>query len=791
MSDIFSLTKESSIPVNVFASTYARERYVESSIDLLTKTNDVITEQVKTLYSRILEADNAETENAAIKEFIEESQAELDKLSFGIKSLSQRFAIALSNYCDSVKGQVDMIGTSDLSKYCYKAPYVRYERARMLNSDAPQMNPYKIFEREFNFIGQLMQDLPVTASNKDKLEIVSTVYKNFKKSMDNVVVAKTYQDLFGLNATDLKAAGTSPSIGNLVCGMFKSSKEDEHNICIDEYTDAVECINSCEEFIDCINQSSEHLTNELKHIISDLNDILMGDAKNKFKVDTKEDGIRNTSYSIDKYVSNKILWLVHEKIQQIVTVFNKYMLALSVKMECILSYVRQSADIINSFTYMSQSDKECPDCDSDETSDNDTEDDDFKNADLNNDGEISQEEEDETKDDNALDGGDDILTNEDETEDDVESTDGDDSEIEDISADDEPEVNFEPEADEGDELREAVLDLLTSVHEYNMLCEQISIMEYAATILTEEEGDKGNLSGAKEVIGKAAEQKQSAWQAIVSKILKMWNSFKDALKGSYTAKVEKLKDAGIEKYVKKAPVDVEIKMPTIDVGALDSIKIEDLNYDAMKDSLNSKEDFIKKYYNKLMPRREGDTISKAVEDMVIDREHLITRGPALKLQEYWAFVLKYPAYSDELKSMTRVLEDGQRKAAAIAKDMTKYNSSNEGATLEELYFNEESKEQGFEGDKETAKSNEKAHEKDEKVQKERSDITKHMSTYFSVSGDILHAKIVTSQKVFNEFYAALMWHCNKMKEGGSSDDKKEGKKKEETPPADNKVQDFD
>ena len=70
----------------------------------------------------------------------------------------------------------------------------------MLNSDIPQMNPYKIFERDFNFIGQLMQDLPVTSSNKDKLEIVSTVYKNFKNLRIQIFLVKHIRIYLGWNA---------------------------------------------------------------------------------------------------------------------------------------------------------------------------------------------------------------------------------------------------------------------------------------------------------------------------------------------------------------------------------------------------------------------------------------------------------------------------------------------------------------------------------------------------------------------------------------------------------------
>ena len=200
MSGIFSLMKESSIPYNVFASSYLRERYIESSIGYLSSVNDVITEQVKELYSNILEADNIDKENAAIKDFIVSSNSEIDKLAMNIKSQVQRFSISLSNLCSNIKDKVDGLGSRDVSNYCYTDRYVNYDRTKMLNSDIPQMNPYKIFERDFNFIGQLMQDLPVTSSNKDKLEIVSTVYKNFKNLRIQIFLVKHIRIYLGWNA---------------------------------------------------------------------------------------------------------------------------------------------------------------------------------------------------------------------------------------------------------------------------------------------------------------------------------------------------------------------------------------------------------------------------------------------------------------------------------------------------------------------------------------------------------------------------------------------------------------
>ena len=195
----------------------------------------------------------------------------------------------------------------------------------------------------------------------------------------------------------------------------------------------------------------------------------------------------------------------------------------------------------------------------------------------------------------------------------------------------------------------------------------------------------------------------------------MWESFKDALSKSYNLKVDKLKEAGVEKAIKTAPIKAEVKMPTIKLDELDKIKIVDLNYESMKRYMGSKEDFIAQYYKEYRPKKEGDSLSKAIEDMVFDREHMITDSTQLKLAEFWNYVSKYPAYANEMREMTNTINQGQRKAASIAKSMTQRKTANESAmTLEDLYFNEAESKFGAAAEKDA----DKKHDTDPKVQED-------------------------------------------------------------------------
>lgn len=755
MSEIFNLINESTISSKMFASSYTNENHIETSIAVLESLNKSFVDKSKTLFNRVSESVNAKEENVAIQNFINEIQGELDKLQSQISGQYERFVIAASNACNVAKEQLDSMDKSNIRPYADH--YVKFNNDKLSDSNFPRMNPYDIFEREFNFIAQLMQELPATASHKDKLSVVSTVCNNFSKAMSGDVSARIHDDMFG----DTCKKGSS--IQDCLFSALKNADESgEKSIGSEEFSDAESCIMNSDEYIKAIADASDKLISDLKNIIDDLNDIVMGSNSNKFKVDTKADGIRNTTYSVDVYTSNKVLWLVREKINQIVNVYNKYILALSVKMEVLMGYIKQSCDIIGSMKYM---DKLKP---AEISNDEPQQDDDIDDG-TEDDDEPTEPIEEDPEDDNALDGGDDILTPEDETEN-----------------DEDPTPDFEVKDD--DEIQEAVASFYISLHEYSYVSDQMNIMEHVASLLLEDDtqpggsGDGGSdtkgagtdtnnnndgakddaLQKTKELVGKAAETKQSVWKTIISKMVGLWNKFKENILKRYQDKVKFLNDN--KKYIMMPAMDHEITMPAINHENIKKITIPDFNYPAMKANLGSKEAFMKSQtpLKDFMPSGDGESVSQKVRDFVIDPKRKIANSkeidPKLIYNDYCA---KFISILDDIKSMTAIIEKGEKNADALVKHVQTESSK---ITVENLYFTE--------GEFKAAKDD----GGDDKKDSGSSDISNHLKVYFTTCGEILAAKMTVSQKVFDEYNAYLVWHINKKKESS-------GGKKGESKPA--------
>lgn len=766
MSELFSLIKESSIPADIFSSNYSRERYIETSIQVLETVNEQFEEKTMALHKAIAEADSVKAENEEIKSFIAQIRQELTRLSFNIQTMQSKFAISLSNHCDSIKYQMDKYNLNILSNVSYKDNYIEFNKQAMLSSTTPRMRPHLIFEREFNFIAQLMQDLPITASNKDKLNVVATVCSKFNNIMANDIKSNLYEELFG--DKDAK----SVSFNEYMSSLFRKDSG-ERDITISEYSDAVECISSCDDFIESISDTTSDLISDLNRIINDLNNILFCGDHNKFKVDTKEDGIRNTIYSVDVYTSNKIMWLTQDKINQIVKVFNKYILALSIKMDSIIHYVEQSSDIINSFIYMTidsgkykDSDSAPDDTSSDDISDTPDDEPDIGGIDDTSNKEVTEEEEPETDDtdDLSLDGDDDMGDD---------SSDEEDTDYE-VEESDEAPLDFD--AKEDNDIREAFTEFYIAMHEYNMLVHESNIFENAASLLTEDGESSSNadsnpaapsntdskdggqdssdkLEGAKKMVGKVADQKQSAWKSLIDNMVKLWNKFKEnAIKGS-ERKIQYLTEN--EKYIKNPPVDAQIeKMPVIHPENIDKIQIPDLNYQAMKEHLNSEEDFINSQTSlkPFAPTNDEKNISKIITNSVISPTEQVKNAKDLDPMKLYGWCKNFTKLTDEIKKMTQVIENGERKAEQIAKTIQSESATN----IEDMYFNE------FTAGKDT-----------------NSNDSKCLTTYFSVCGKVLSAKMSVCHKVLNEYCGYLNWHIKKMKESKGVSSSDEGNTKED------------
>lgn len=789
MSELFSMIKESSFPTEMFANSYSNEQYVETSINLLESVNISLEQETMSLYTRIAEAEDVKTENEAIKAFISSIQSQLTKLAMNLNASTSRFAIAVNNLCDSAKQDIANNSATVDSSYKYTDKICKFDLTKLNSPSVPKMNPYSLFEKEFNFVAQLMQELPVSASNKEKLNVVATVYDKFSKVLANSLTKDLMDEIFG---GDVKS---EDSFSKEVSKLFKDGDCEEREIDIEDYRRAVDCVNNSDDFVSSISEMNQKLINDLNHIVSTLGDVLYGAEKGKFKVDTKEDGIRNTIYSVDIYTSNKIMWLVQDKIRQIIDIYNKYVLALSIKMECILSCIRQSVDIINSFIYIAgyvenrkrkeedtSSDDDLDNLDSDDSGDDLGSDNDDLGGNDDTDKEITEDDNDDLDegDNTESDSGEDLIGNDDNNE--TPDTEGD------------PEPDFG--GDEDTELKEAMIDFAVSVHEYTMAMHKANIYEHAAMIVLEDSpagsgdgggsnspagsGDGGGesqaskmasekLSNVKNMSDKANEAKKGLWKKIVDSIKSVLNQFKETFINRYDQKVKYLDQNSST--IAKEKINHEITMPVITHENINKIDIPDLNYEQMKEHLKSRDAFIAKYFSDFAPKADGQSLSSNIKNSVIDPEKKWKNANQLNPTELYNYCKRYPKLADSISAMSKIIEAGEAKANNISKQIKESATDIDSMLL--TYFNEfnapkDDKSQDATGEKVEGKVNQ--------------DAANLLRVYFSVCGQVITTKMNVSQKVFDEYFAYLNWHIQQHggnKFSGSEETAKEAEEKKE------------
>lgn len=761
MTNIFSLLKESSISDTIFSSKYSKEKYVESYINTLKFLNEAVSKETMTLYTKISEAENVKEENEAIKNFISQIQVQLDNLALKISSTTSRFSIAVSNYCDIAKQMTNNIPSSEIdSRISFTGKYLEYETSKLLDSNIPKMNPYLIFEKEFNLIAQLMQDLPITASNKDKLNAIATVCDKFNGFMSKSIEQDVYRELIYQNEE-----GPNP-LSSSVLSIFRSKEPVERSITIKDYQNAVSCISNCDQFISSITEMSDKLINDLRHIISDLNDIISGCDRNKFKVDTRQDGIRNTIYSVDTYASNKIMWLVQEKVRQIANTYDKYIIALSVKMECILSYIRQSSDIIETFSYI---DAKCSRTDNkngtvlskpDDSSEDDLDlgQDDSENMDTTG-KEVTENEERESKSDNALDGGDDFLTPEDETDNDVGAGD-----IKD------PVPNFAPS--EYGEFEEAMMEFSIGLYECFTMMQQAIILEHAVSLLEEDNDGEQTVKA----FGTMNEKKRSAWRKCIDQLVKIWQKFKEAFTTTYQEKVNELNKN--ESLIAHPPFDHEISMPVIRHENIDKIKIPDLNpADIENGNLKDNETFLNSC-PELQPfsKDKGQVLSLVIKETVIDpKETYDNANKVDPMKIYNEYCKGFMDRYNNMKVLTDSIEKAQKVADDISKKMAKAIKTESNIITADIYFTEAETKMEVKKEEDNKNKTEDGKKEEEKKDDSMSaaNIEKCLHTYFDVCGTVVSSKMYICQRVFDEYYAYLKWHIDKALEDRKEEEKKE------------------
>ena len=622
MSNLFNVSRmlESYSPDII--KTLPLVTYLSESLNILRSTDEQVFEETSKLYSSVLEADSRKAENVKFAEFFKEYQSIINDYIIKIQGLASEFSINVETFADANKDILDdNSGTANIvSTIIYKG--AKY--AHLLDPEVPDIEPYKAFKKEFAFIGKLMQDLGPIGSEDQKAQIIATVCNNLTKEINDGWLEKIVEKITdcddcgkeGYAKAIYKTFVPEPSVDmSIDIGLVKQSKLD---------------ISNYRGYIDSISKSVDQFTDGLSKIASEVGSMFFRNQDHKLPIKTDVDGIEDKTYRLNDYSFNQMNMFISTKISQISELCNLYMVAIGIKMDCIMKYLQQCKDIIDTASHGIDN---TPNTNGVDPGDED----------INNDG---------TPD------SDNINDIPEKYDDDIQDFDADNN---DDSSDDEKDVvqdNSESEVEQECYLFEALM--YEKERAINRYAQQKSVYE----ALINESTD----IVIREAIEDKAKNVGSFIDSIVNQVKKLIQSMKDSLTKNYSPVIESVrKNAGKIK---------DVKIPdgwTIDIindGPLASVALATFDINDIPDMADKRKYYIKKYF--FLKESEIDKNATSAKDMVLS---------SIKGQESATYNGK--SLEDSIEFITKRYANIASKIEAMANSLPSQKSAAERAATNE------------------------------------------------------------------------------------------------------------
>lgn len=342
MSDLFNLTRifsENSYPQLV--QSVENRTYLSNGIDLLRETNENILEATRDLYIALAEAENKSTENSKFADFFKTYKNVVDKYILKARELQSQFEINVETFADA---NSDILDINDGSDIMAAPTYVGVEYDHLLDPDVPDIEPRKAFKKEFAFIGKLLQDLGPIASEEAKAQVVATVCNNLSSEISDGWLDKVIEHI--TDDEDCDKEGFARAM------YRKFVKDPKKTMTVD-----IGLVKQCKlsilnnvSYITSVDKSVTNFCDGLSRVADEIGSMFFRNKDHKFPLETDEDGVENKTYRLNDYSFNQMNMFISTKITQITELCNLYIIALSIKMDCIIKYLQQCKDIINTAT---------------------------------------------------------------------------------------------------------------------------------------------------------------------------------------------------------------------------------------------------------------------------------------------------------------------------------------------------------------------------------------------------------------------------------------------------------
>ena len=339
MSDLFNLTRilsENSYPQLV--QSVENRTYLSNGIDLLRETNENILEATRDLYIALAEAETKSAENVNFADFFKRYKDVIDKYILKARELQSQFEINVETFADA---NSDIIDVNDGSDIMATPKYVGVEYDNLLDPDVPDIEPRKAFKKEFAFIGKLLQDLGPIASEEAKAQVIATVCNNLSSEISDGWLDKVIEHITDEDDCDKEGFARA---------MYKKFVKDPHK----EMTVDIGLVKQCKlsimnytSLVASVDKSVTSFCDGLSRVADEIGSMFFRNKDHKLPIETDAEGVEDKTYRLNDYSFNQMNMFISAKITQITELCNLYIIALTIKMDCIMKYLQQCKDIIS------------------------------------------------------------------------------------------------------------------------------------------------------------------------------------------------------------------------------------------------------------------------------------------------------------------------------------------------------------------------------------------------------------------------------------------------------------
>lgn len=631
--------------------SYQNETFLFNAVQIMRSIDENVNDITSTMYTNLLEADSSQKENVIFSDFFKEYEKTVRKYMLKVQELADKFSINIETFVDA---NSDILDISDNANIMNPPRYIGVEYDNLLDGDIPKIDPYKMFKKEFAFIGSLMQDLGPIGTDEAKAQIIATVCNNLSKEINDGWIDKCVEKI--IDCDDCSADDFAKAV------YKKFIKNPSMEICIDIGTakQAKLSIMNYTRYVDCINKSVSEFCDGLSKVASEIGSLFYRNKDKKLPIKTDKEGVEDKTYRLNDYAYNQFNQFISTKITQITELCNLYIIALSVKMDCIVKYLQQCKDIVNTAANGI-----------DNTPNTET---DPGDSDIDNDGKI------------------------DDTESDMPITVDDNPDDSDIPDDDTDDVENNPDPGQGTnieqdnsetEIEQEFYLFDAQMYQKERLINKMMIKESVYNIMLEDDSSKsGSFKGA-------VESKMKSAKAIIDNLIQQMKVLVQKFVSSFTNNYDKQIEYVVKNQQKimSAVIPKNWTIQRIDIDKIMQYRLEDFKVEDI-DLLSDRNKYLTAKYNNLLGQSGSDneSIKDRLNNSVFNKDE--THYENTDRQQGYNYVTKlYKQAIQKIQDAQKTLESAKNKTANI---VDKSSATNESvSTLEETlryYFSEDTTE---------------------------------------------------------------------------------------------------